>query len=46
MNGPKKQAGVLILISNKIDFQLEAIKKDEGHFLLIKRKMYQDESQF
>jgi exonuclease III len=43
-NGPMKQARVAILISNKIDFQLELIKKDkEGHFILIKVKIYQDE---
>ena len=43
-NGPKKQAGVAILISNKIDFQPKVIKKDkEGHFILIKGKIYQDE---
>ena len=31
-NGPKKQAGVAILILNKIDFQPKVIKKDkEGH---------------
>ena len=31
-------------MSNKIDFQPKVIKKDkEGHFLLIKGKMYQDE---
>ena len=43
-NGPKKQAGVAILISNKIDFQPKVIKKDkEGHFILIKGKLYQDE---
>ena len=42
-NGPKKQAGVPILISNKIDFKPKLIKKDkEGHFLLIKDKIYQD----
>ena len=42
-NGPKKQAGVAILISNKIDYQLKIIKKDkEGHFILIKGKIYQD----
>jgi exonuclease III len=36
-NGPKKQAGVAILMSNRIDFQPKVIKKDkEGHFLLIK----------
>jgi exonuclease III len=33
----KQQAGVAILISNKIDFQAKVIKKDkEGHFILIK----------
>jgi exonuclease III len=43
-NGLKKQAGVAILISNKIDFQSKVIKKDkEGHFILIKGKIYQDE---
>jgi exonuclease III len=43
-NGQKKQAGVAILISNKIDFQPKVIKKDkEGHFILIKGKIYQGE---
>jgi exonuclease III len=43
-NGLKKQAGVAILISNKIDFQPKVIKKDKkGHFTLIKGKIYQDE---
>jgi exonuclease III len=43
-NGPKKQDGVAILISNKSNFQLKVIKKDkEGHFILIKGKIYQDE---
>ena len=36
-NGMKKQAGVAILISNKIYFQPKIIKKDkEGHFIYIK----------
>ena len=40
----KKQAGVAILISNKIDFQPKVIKKDvEGHFIHIKNKIFQDE---
>ena len=39
-----KQAGVAILILNKINFQPKVIKKDkEGHFILIKGKIYQDE---
>jgi exonuclease III len=43
-NGPKKQAGVAILIATKIDFQPKVIKKDkQGHFILIKGKIYQDE---
>jgi hypothetical protein len=43
-NGPRKHAGVAILISNKINFQPKVIKKDkEGHFILIKGKIYQDE---
>ena len=37
-NGPKKQAGVAILISNKIDFQHK--KDKEGHFILIKGKIF------
>ena len=43
-NGLKKQAGVAILISNKIDFQPQVIKKDkEWHFILIKSKIFQEE---
>jgi hypothetical protein len=43
-NGPKKQAGVAIQISNKINFQPKVIKKDkEGYFILIKGIIYQDE---
>jgi exonuclease III len=40
----KKQAGVVILISNNIDFQSKVIKKDKAwHFRLIKGKIIQDE---
>jgi hypothetical protein len=43
-NGMKKQAGVAILIPNKINFQPKDIKKDkEGHFILIKGKILQEE---
>ena len=43
-NRMKKQAGVAILISNKIDFQPKVIKKEkEGHFILIKGKILQEE---
>jgi exonuclease III len=44
VNGLKKQAGVAILISNKIDIQPKVIKKDkEGHFIFIKGKIFQEE---
>jgi exonuclease III len=43
-NGPKKQAGVAILISNKINFQPKVIKKyKKGQFIPIKVKIYKDE---
>ena len=43
-NGHKKQAGVAILISNKIDFQPKSIKRDrKGHLILIKGKNHQED---
>ena len=43
-NSTKNQAGVTILILNKINFQPNVIKKDkEGHFKQVKGKTYQDE---
>jgi exonuclease III len=43
-NSLKKQAGVGIIISNKIDFQPKVIKKEKKeHFVLIKGKIFQDE---
>jgi hypothetical protein len=43
-NGPWKQAGVAIHISDKIDFKLILIKWDkEGHSILIKGEIYQKE---
>jgi exonuclease III len=43
-NGPKKQAGIAILISNTNNFQPKVIKKDkDGYSKLINGKMHQDE---
>jgi hypothetical protein len=41
---PGKQAGVAILISNKIDFQPKIIKYDEGYFVFIKGKFHQEKA--
>ena len=42
-SGLRKRAGVAILISDKIDFKPNVIKRDlEGHFYLVKGKIYQE----
>ena len=36
-NGDQKKAGVAILISDKIDFEIKAVTRDkEGHYIMIK----------
>jgi exonuclease III len=43
-NGPRKQAEVAILISEKEDFKHKSVKQDkEGHFILIKGAINQEE---
>ena len=43
-SGQEKKAGVAILISDKIDFQTRAIKRDpEGHFIILKGRIHQED---
>ena len=40
-NRQQKKAGIAILISDKIDFQRRAIKRDpEGHFIILKGRIH------
>ena len=42
-NGDQKKAGVVILISDKIDFEIKTMKRDkEGHYIMVKGSIKED----
>ena len=43
-NGDQKKAGIAILISGKIDFEIKAVKRDkEGHYIMIKESIQEED---
>ena len=43
-NGEQRNAGVAILISDKIDFKATKIKRDKGgHYIMVKESIQQEE---
>ena len=42
-NGDQKKAGVAIFISDKIDFEIKAVKRDnKEHYIMIKRPIQEE----
>ena len=42
-NGKQKKAGVAVLISDKIDLKIKITRDKEGHYIMIKRSIQQED---
>ena len=43
-NGPQKKAGVVIRISDKLDFKLKTVVRDkEGHYIILRGSTHQED---
>ena len=43
-NGDQKKAGLAIIISDKINFEIKAVKRDkEGHYIMIKGSVQEED---
>ena len=42
-NGKQKKAGIAILISDKIDLKINIIRDKEGHYIMIKESIQEED---